>query len=158
MDAFHAHGARALTHSCEPTVFLLDDDAAVRQSMSALTRLLQMPLEILASADDFLKKHNPLQHGCLVLEVCLPGMDGLELLEKLHGDGSHIAAIAISANADLATVVRAMRAGAITFLEKPLAERQLWDSLGEALARRGISPPAGANGAHSPADGKTHRG
>jgi two-component system, LuxR family, response regulator FixJ len=123
-----------LTHACDRTVFLLDDDSAVRQSMAALTRSLKIPLEICASTDDFLGKYKPLPHGCLVLEV---RMGGLELLETLHGDGTPIAAIALSAKADVATAVRAMRAGAITFLEKPLVEQQLWDALAEALARDG---------------------
>ena len=81
-----------MTHACEPTVFLLDDDPAVRQAMSTLTRSLQMPLEIIDSADDFLDKFDPLQHGCLVLDVRLLGKSGLELLEKLHQDGVFIAA------------------------------------------------------------------
>ena len=124
-----------MTHACEPTLFLLDDDPAVRQAMSTLSRSLQMSLEIFNSAGDFLDKFDPLQHGCLVLDVRLLGKSGLELLENLHRDGIFIATIVISADAEVPTAVRAMRAGAITFLEKPLDELQLREALQEALRR-----------------------
>jgi RNA polymerase sigma factor (sigma-70 family) len=128
-------GGHPLAHDREPTVFLIDDDPVVRQSMSALTRSLKMPLEILVSADDFLNVFHPLQPGCLVAEVRLPGMSGLDLLEKLHRDGVFLASILVSSHAEVSTAVRAMRAGAITFLEKPLVGNQLWDALTEALHR-----------------------
>ena len=124
-----------MTHACEPTVFLVDDDPAVRQSMAALTRSLHKPLAVFTSADEFLQQFHPLQPGCLVVEIRLPGMSGLELLEKLHRDGVSLASIAVAADAAVSASVRAMRAGAITFLAKPIGEQQLWDALAEALER-----------------------
>ncbi|MCC6127033.1 MAG: response regulator transcription factor [Pirellulales bacterium] len=124
-----------MTRPGEPTVFLLDDDPAARQAIAAMTRSLEMPLEIVASADDFLDKFDPARPGCLVVEVHSPGIKGLELLEKLRAAGVFFAAVAVSAKADAAAAVRAMRAGAIDFLAKPLDEERLWSALQEALQR-----------------------
>jgi two-component system, LuxR family, response regulator FixJ len=124
---------KTLATTNEPTVFLLDDDPALRQAVAGLSRSLEMPSEYFGSAEDFLGQFDPTWAGCLVVEARLPGMSGLELLEKLHKEGVFFAAIAVSANADAAMAVRAMKAGAVTFLEKPIPERRLWDSLHEAL-------------------------
>jgi two-component system, LuxR family, response regulator FixJ len=124
-----------LATSGEPTVFLIDDDPAMRNLLAKLTRSLELPLEIFDSASVFLDKFDPLRPGCAVVETGMPGVSGLEMLERLRRDGSFCAAVAVSAEADAATIVRAMKAGAVTFLEKPVAERQLWDSLHEALER-----------------------
>ena len=124
-----------MTTAREPTVFLLDDDAAVRQSVASMARSMEMPLTILGSAADFLEKFDPAQPGCLVAAVHSSNAGGLELLEQLHEAGIFFAAIAIAAKAEAATAVRAMRAGAIDFLEKPLDEERLWNSLQEALQR-----------------------
>jgi two-component system, LuxR family, response regulator FixJ len=124
-----------LSSGREPTVFLLDDDPAVRQAVAAMTRSLEMPLAIVASADDFFDRFDPAQPGCLVAAVQSSSPSGLELLEKLHQAGVFFAAIAVADKADAATAVRAMRAGAIDFLEKPLSEERLWSSLQETLAR-----------------------
>ena len=119
--------------SGEPTVFLLDDDPAMRQTLADLTRSLELPLEIFDSASVFLEQYGAMRPGCLVVETRMPGVSGLDLLERLHHDGLFCASIAVSAKADAPTIVRAMKAGAVTFLEKPVAERQLWGSLHEAL-------------------------
>jgi two-component system, LuxR family, response regulator FixJ len=124
-----------VTHSCESTVFLIDDDAAVRQAMAEVTRSLELPLEILVSAAEYLDQFDPLRPGCLVVDVHLSGMSGLELLEKFHRDRVCVASVAVAADPDISTAVRAMRAGAVTFLKKPVAEQPLWDAIGEALAR-----------------------
>jgi RNA polymerase sigma factor (sigma-70 family) len=124
-----------LTQLSEPTVFLLDDDPAVRQSMGALTRSLELPMKILESANEFLDAFNPLQSGCLVFDVRLLGLHGLEFFTKLHEGEVFFAAIALAANADVSTAVHAMRAGAINFLQKPLDEPQLFLSIQEALNR-----------------------
>jgi FixJ family two-component response regulator len=124
-----------LTQLSEPTVFLLDDDPAVRQSMVALTRSLELPIKVLDSANDFLDAFNPLQSGCLVFDIRLLGFHGLEFLTKLHEGDVFFAAIALTANADVPTAVHAMRAGAINCLQKPLDEPQLFLSIQEALNR-----------------------
>ena len=124
-----------MTNTGEPTVFLIDDDPAVRQSITELTRSLKLPVEVFGSATDFLKRFGSSRPGCLVVEVRLPGMSGLELLEKLQRDGVFFAAIVVSADASAPLAVRAMKAGAITFLEKPCRGQQLWESLQEALKR-----------------------
>jgi two-component system, LuxR family, response regulator FixJ len=123
----------SLTNARQPTVFLLDDDPAARQSLAAMTRTLEMPLTVVASVNDFLDRFDPAQPGCLVVAVQSPGTNGLDLLENLHQAGVFFAAIAVSAKADVATAVRAMRAGAIDFLEKPLDDEKLWSALQEAL-------------------------
>jgi FixJ family two-component response regulator len=123
----------ALSIPGEPTVFLIDDDPAMRQLLADLTCSLELPLEIFNSASVFLQQFDAMRPGCLVVEARMPGMSGLELLEKLYRDGLYCAAIAVSAKADTSTIVRAMKAGTVTFLEKPISERQLWDSLYEAL-------------------------
>jgi RNA polymerase sigma factor (sigma-70 family) len=125
----------ALNHNGEPTVYLLDDDSAVRQSVNSVARSLQLPVEIFATAGDFLKQFNPSRPGCIVTEARLPGMGGVELLEKIHRAGAFYAAIVVAAKADVSSAVRAMRAGAVTFLEKPCDDQQIWNSLHEALKR-----------------------
>jgi two-component system, LuxR family, response regulator FixJ len=125
----------ALTNTGEPTIFLIDDDPSMRQLIAELTRALQLPVEVFGSAVDFLKRFESSQPGCLVVEVRLPGMSGLELLEKLKRDGEFFAAIVVTADAEAPQAVRAMKAGAITFLEKPCRGQELWESLQEALKR-----------------------
>jgi two-component system, LuxR family, response regulator FixJ len=116
----------------DPTVFIVDDDSGVRQSLTSLMRSMELNAETFGSAKDFLDVFDPMQSGCLLLDVRLPGMSGLELLEHINKHVVCIPAIVISAHCDVPTVVRAMRAGALNFLEKPCRDQVLRDAVQEA--------------------------
>jgi two-component system response regulator FixJ len=117
----------------DSTVFIVDDDQGVRQSLTALMRSIDVESEAFASANEFLNVFDPMQSGCLLLDVRLPGMSGLELLERINRQFMCIPAIVISAHADVPTVVRAMRAGALNFLEKPCRNQMLLEAIQEGF-------------------------
>jgi FixJ family two-component response regulator len=117
----------------EPTVFIIDDDPAVRQSLAVLIRSMHLRVEVFDSAQQFFDDSVAARVGCLLLDVRMPGMSGLELLEILHRGEVHIPAIVISAYGDVPMVVRAMKAGAVNFLEKPCRDQQLWEAIQDAL-------------------------
>jgi two-component system, LuxR family, response regulator FixJ len=117
----------------DSTVFIVDEDRGVRQSLSSLIRSLDLESESFDSAEEFLDVFSLTRAGCLLLDVRLPGMSGLELLECLNKQMVCIPAIVISAHSDVPTVVRAMRAGALDFLQKPCREQVLWESIQEAF-------------------------
>jgi FixJ family two-component response regulator len=119
----------------EPTLFLIDGDSVLRQSAASIAHSLHKSFAAFASAEEFLEKFDPVQHGCLIVEIRLPEMSGLELLEKLRDGGEIFTAIVVSADAEPATVVRAMRAGAYDFLKKPCDEPQLLEMLHRAFDR-----------------------
>ena len=106
----------------DSTVFIVDDDPGIRQSLTSLMRSIELESEAFASAKEFLNVFDPMQSGCLLLDVRLPGMSGLELLEHINKQDVCIPAIVISAHGDVPTVVRAMRAGALNFLAKPVSQ------------------------------------
>lgn len=120
---------------CSPTIFVVDDDEAMRHSLAFLLKSLGHPVETFASAEDFLAAWRKDQPGCLVLDVRMPGMSGLQLQQALNERGSTLSIVFISGHGDIPMVVRAMRAGAIDFLEKPFNDQVLLDHVGEALAR-----------------------
>ncbi|MBN2474055.1 MAG: response regulator transcription factor [Pirellulales bacterium] len=115
------------------TVFIVDDDPAVRQGLSLLVRSMQLLPETYASGQEFLNACDPSRRGCLLLDVRMPGISGLELLDRLVERGPHPPVILISAYGDVPTVVRAMKAGAVSFLEKPCRDQQLWEAIQDAL-------------------------
>jgi FixJ family two-component response regulator len=117
----------------EPTVHIIDDDPAVRQALTTLMRSMRLRAEPHESAQQFLDKLDPSQPGCLLLDVRMPGISGLELLENLSRADVHLPAIVMSAYGDVPMVVRAMKAGALNFLEKPWRDQQLWEAIQEAL-------------------------
>jgi FixJ family two-component response regulator len=118
----------------EPTVFVVDDDPGIRKSTSLLIKSVQLPIETFESAEQFFEAVDPGRPGCLVLDLRMPGMSGLELQERLADGGYTLPVIFISAHGDVATAVRAMRAGAIEFLEKPYRGQDLLDRVHEAIA------------------------
>jgi FixJ family two-component response regulator len=119
----------------EPTVFIVDDDPAVRQSLAVLIRSIHLRAEAFDSAQQFLEDGAPARAGCLLLDVRLPGMSGLELLEQLSRSEVPMPVIVMSAYGDVPMAVRAMKAGAINFLEKPCRDQQLWEAIQGALRR-----------------------
>ena len=117
----------------EPTVFIVDDDPAVRQALSVLVRSMRFQIESFSSAQQFLDNYDATRPGCLLLDVRMPGISGLALLEQFSKDAVPLPAIVMSAYGDVPMVVRAMKAGALNFLEKPCRDQQLWEALQEAL-------------------------
>jgi two-component system, LuxR family, response regulator FixJ len=117
----------------EPTVFIVDDDPAVRQSLLILMRSMRLKAEAYESAQQFLDAYDPAKPGCLLLDVRMPEISGLALLEQFAARQIRISTIVMSAYGDVPMVVRAMRAGAINFIEKPCRDQQLWEAIQEAL-------------------------
>jgi two-component system, LuxR family, response regulator FixJ len=117
----------------EPTVFVVDDDPAVRQALTVLVRSMQLRAEAYESAQQFLAAFDATRPGCLLLDVRMPGVSGLELLEQLNRHEVHLPAIVMSAYGDVPMVVRAMKAGALNFLEKPCRDQELWEAIQEGL-------------------------
>jgi two-component system, LuxR family, response regulator FixJ len=119
--------------SSDKTVFVVDDDPGARESVAALVKSRGLKVETFASAEDFLAAFDANKRGCLVLDVRMTGMTGLELQERLASMASQLPVIIITGHADVPMAVRAMQAGAITFLEKPSAEQELWANIQKAL-------------------------
>lgn len=122
-----------------PTVFVIDDDEAARLSVCALATSMHVPSEGFASAEEFLAAFDPDRPGCIVADVRMPGASGVDLLEILEKRGARIPVIIVTAFADTPLTVRAMKGGAVTFLEKPCGHHELWDAIREALARDAAS-------------------
>jgi two-component system response regulator FixJ len=118
-----------------PTVFIVDDDEAVRSSLRLLLKSVGLVPTALASAREFLDKYDPAQPGCLVLDVRMPDMSGLELQEKLNLEGAVIPVIFITGHGDVPMAVEAMRAGACDFLQKPFRDQDLIDRIQRALQK-----------------------
>ena len=112
-----------------PPVFIVDDDATLRDTLGHLLRSLNHIVHACTTAREFLDTYTPGTPGCLVLDVRLPGMSGLELLELLVRSQSPLAVIIITAFADVPMAVRALKAGALDFLEKPVNLQALLDRI-----------------------------
>ncbi len=120
--------------SNDPTVFVVDDDGQARKSVCALVRLLGMRAESFSSAEEFLDSYVEGRPGCLVTDVRMFGMSGLELQEELKRRNVPLPVIVLTAHARTPLTVRAMKAGAVTLLEKPYQDDDLWDAIRKALA------------------------
>jgi len=119
----------------EPTVFVVDDDAAVLRSLTSLIGVVFPHVKSYSSAADFLADYDRQQSGCLVLDVAMPEMNGLELQRKLSDENIDLPVVFITGHGNVQMAVGAMRAGAVNFLEKPFREQELWDSIRGALDR-----------------------
>jgi FixJ family two-component response regulator len=118
-----------------PIVFVVDDDPSVREGLGSLLRSVGLRVETFASATDFLRWKPPAEPSCLVLDVGLPGLGGMELQRELAEANRPIPIIFITGHGDIPTTVRAMKAGAVEFLTKPFHEQELLQSIEQALAR-----------------------
>ncbi|HXG08429.1 MAG TPA: response regulator [Gemmataceae bacterium] len=118
-----------------PTVFLVDDDLAVRDALRLLMESVSLPVQAYATAQEFLDTYDPSLPGCLVLDVRLPGMSGLELQEELNARKIYLPVIIITGHGDVPMAVRAMKAGAFDFLEKPFNDQELLDRIHQAIRR-----------------------
>ena len=117
-----------------PTVFIVDDDAAIRFAMQALMDSVNLNHEIFASADEFLEKMTDQRPGCLVLDIRMPGLGGLELQEELIKRGNTLPIIFITGHGDVPMAVEAMQKGTVDFIQKPFRDQELLDRIREALA------------------------
>lgn len=119
----------------EPTVFVVDDDQAVRDSLQFLLESEDLRVEAFESAERFLKDYSIYQVGCLLLDIRMPGMNGLELQKELSKHKYTLPIIIISGHGDIPAAVRAMRRGAMDFVEKPFNNEDLLGHVKAALER-----------------------
>ena len=117
----------------EPTVFIVDDDLGLRRSLQALLEAAGLPVEIYASAEEFLERGDPRRPGCMVLDVHLQGSSGLDLQEELRRSQVTLPIIVMTGYGDVSTSVRAFKGGAIDFLQKPVPPKKLLERIREAL-------------------------
>lgn len=120
-----------MTH--EPTVFVVDDDPAITTTIEQLCKLIRLNVESYSSAHEFLDALDPSRPGCLVLDVRMPGMSGLELQRQLVANDISLPIIMLSGHADVPMAVDAMATGAMTFLEKPFRIQTLSDHIDRAI-------------------------
>jgi FixJ family two-component response regulator len=116
-----------------PTVFVVDDDLSMRDALSSLIRSVGLGVETFASAQEFLRFQRPDVPACLVLDVRMPGLSGLELQRELSRSGREIPVIFITGHGDIPMTVRAMKAGAVDFLAKPFRDQDLLDAIAHSL-------------------------
>jgi len=116
-----------------PTVFLVDDDEAVRDSLSLLMKSVSLPSQSFASAAEFLAGYDPNCPGCLILDIRMPGMSGMELQQKLIDMRAILPIIFITGHGDIPMAVEAMQRGAIDFIPKPFRDNELLDRINKAL-------------------------
>jgi FixJ family two-component response regulator len=124
-----------MTTPSSPIVFIVDDDEDMRLSMQRLLKTVGLRAELFATAQEFLQRNITDGPCCLVLDVRLPGMGGLEVQHKLSEAGINIPIIFISAHGDIPMTVKAMKSGAIEFLTKPFRHQELLDAIQQALQR-----------------------
>ena len=118
----------------EPTVFIIDDDEAVRRFLSGLIASVGLHVETYASAQEFLDADEPSQPGCLLLDIRMPGMSGLELQKELASRNIRIPIIILTGHGNVQVAVHAMKAGAVDFIEKPFNNELLLDRIQMAVA------------------------
>jgi FixJ family two-component response regulator len=123
----------------ERTVFVVDDDPDMRASMSRLLKTVGLHAELFATAQDFLQQKMPKGPSCLVLDMRLPGMSGLEVQRSLIEAGVNIPIVFVTAHGDIPMTVQAMRSGAVEFLTKPFRGQDLLDAIEQALQRDQIT-------------------
>ena len=118
----------------DPIIFVVDDDETLRDSLRWLLESLQLHVQTYASAQEFLLTYDPVQPGCLLLDVRMPEISGLQLQDILKKRGIRIPIIIITGHSDVSMAVRAMKAGAVDFIEKPFNDQELLECAQQALA------------------------
>jgi FixJ family two-component response regulator len=119
----------------QSTIFIIDDDPSIRAAIQGLLKSVGMRSESFASAHEFLSSGAADRPGCLVLDVRLPGLNGLEFQRKLAETGIAIPIVFITAHGDIPMSVKAIKSGAVEFLTKPFRDQDLLDAIGQALER-----------------------
>ena len=117
----------------DPLISIVDDDESVRQALKSLIGSVGFRTEVFGSGEEFLNSAYVLQTDCLIADVRMPGMTGLELQERLNSSGSNISIVFISAHDDKEARLRGLRAGAIAFLQKPFSEDSLLGAISAGL-------------------------
>jgi len=126
---------RGNSNNARPTIFVVDDDAAVRDALKLLLRSVGQAVETFGSAQEFLEAYSEDRPGCLVLDIRMPGMSGLELQQKLNEKHSILPIIFITGHGDVPMAVEAMQAGAVDFIQKPFRDQDLIDRINQALEK-----------------------
>lgn len=119
--------------SMDAIVYVVDDDQAMVESLSWIIESVGLKAKTYVRAQDFLEDYNPQQHGCILLDVRMPGMSGPELQSRLNEQGATLPIIFISGHGDVPLAVRVMKAGAVDFLTKPFNDQVLLESINKAL-------------------------
>jgi two-component system, LuxR family, response regulator FixJ len=117
----------------DATVFVIDDDASVRDSINLILSLKGMRTQLFPSAEDFLEAYRPEWRGCILTDLQMPGMSGLDLQQALHERGVLLPVVVLTAHGDVPTTRVAMKGGAFDFLEKPINDEVLLDVLNNAI-------------------------
>ena len=126
---------RGNSSNARPTIFIVDDDAAVRDALKLLLRSVGQAVETFGSAQEFLDAYSEDRPGCLVLDIRMPGMSGLELQQRLNEKHSILPIIFITGHGDVPMAVEAMQAGAVDFIQKPFRDQDLIDRINQALEK-----------------------
>jgi FixJ family two-component response regulator len=121
-----------------PTVFVIDDDAGIRASIQGLLKSAYLRSECFERAEQFLQRELPDAPSCLILDVSLPGINGLDFQQQLRNAGLQIPIIFVTGYGDIPMSVKAMKSGAVEFLTKPLKRHALLDAIQQALARDSV--------------------
>jgi FixJ family two-component response regulator len=124
-----------MTPAAAPIVFVVDDDAGMRASIAGLLKSAGLRSQCFGAAEEFLRSHRPDVPSCLVLDVSLPGINGLDFQNKLADAGVQIPIIFITGHGDIPMTVKAMKSGAVEFLTKPFDDQDLLDAIQQALDR-----------------------
>ncbi len=119
----------------QTTVYVVDDDVELCQSIEWLIHSVGLHAKVFSSAHDFLRNLEPLPSGCILLDVRMPGMSGIELQEQLREQGVDLPVILLTGHAEVPVVVRAMHAGAFDVIQKPFSQQALLDRIHDALAK-----------------------
>src|SRR5262245_48378391 len=122
-----------------PIVFVVDDDVSVRESLELLIRHEGWQPEIFASADEFLSRPRALVPSCLILDLSLPGLSGLDLQKRIASERTDTPIIFITGHGDIPSTVQAMKAGAVEFLTKPFTDDALLTAIRQALERSRVA-------------------
>ena len=125
-----------------PTVFIVDDEPAVPKSLSRLMRSARLAASTFSSPQEFLDRHDPQVPGCLILDMAMPGLDGLQLQQALIAKGSEIPIIFLTGRGDIPMSVRAMKRGAVDFLTKPVDDEDLLEAIRDAIEKDRVNRPA----------------
>lgn len=122
-------------NEADATVYVVDDDVSVREALKNLLRSIGLKVETFSTANEFLTKKDLFGPGCLILDVRLPGLSGLELQRKLAEASSSIPIVFITGHGDIPMSVRAIKSGAVEFLTKPFRDQDLLDAVSQAIER-----------------------
>jgi two-component system response regulator FixJ len=135
----------------KPVIFVVEDDEAFRDSLKALLESAGLTVETYASGEEFLQAYNSDRCGCLLLDIRMPGIGGLELLEKLAAAKTNLPVIIMTSHGDVPKAVKAMKAGAVDFLEKPFRDEVVLGCIRHAFEKGQQSQATAASGARSAA-------